>query len=649
MLKDSRLFSGLVVLMLVFIAAGCSSGNEPAAQGVVTVSFDPAYLDAPALSAITLEKGAAAGSQWPADPLRLGYTFGGWYAGTKLYTAQTNIGSTVTVTAQWSPEVSGLADQPSAAETAALFDTANGFPASLSNSWKIWGQHNALYTQAFGADPTVMVYNDRAYLFASNDTLLYDASGQVQQITYGTGIQGIHAASSADLANWTDHGVINVAGPATTNPLIDPGTPLVNFATASWAPSAAWKTLNGKPQFFVYYANSGNGIGVIQSDSPTGPWRSPLHKLLIDRNTPNCSSVANLFDPGVMVDADGWPYLFFGGGDGTNYDNTGMARRVRLGYDMVTLSGTPETWYVPYLFEDNEITNINGKYYYSYCANWNTGGNKFGLQNAQIAYMTASDPMGQFSDPKGIMAMPSNQLGSSDNNNHHCIFQFKGQTYIAYHASKVAEAMGLGFRYRSPFIDKVSMGADGSINTIQMTRKGVDQVGNLNPYVPNEAETIGCQGGIYTRPDAGASNGMVVTSIDTGDWIGVYGVDFGSAGATKFIARVRMPDTPVDFTGAIELRIDPVADGATGDTANLTGSNTTRIKGGTVIGHVYLKAKPGEAGNYTTVTVDLDQSVTGVHNLAFVFYSSLGVHPETVNPDSRHKTGFEFDQWQFFE
>jgi hypothetical protein len=76
-------------------------------------------------------------------------------------------------------------------------------------------------------------------------------------------------------------------------------------------------------------------------------------------------------------------------------------------------------------------------------------------------------------------------------------------------------------------------------------------------------------------------------------------------------------------------------------------TNTARIKDGTVIGRVQFKSKAGEAGKYAAVTANLDTPVTGEHDLVFVFYSSLGVKPETVSPDSRHKNGFEFDQWQF--
>jgi arabinoxylan arabinofuranohydrolase len=650
-----------VVLIFGFIIAACSNDDPvppnvpppppPPPPATVTFVSGNSVLVIPA---IQIEKGTSGGSLWPANPVWVGFIFGGWFSDDDvLYTSQSIINDDITLTARWSPDTPKLEDQPLAAELAELFSTDNDFPTALSNSWKIWDHHNAVITQGFGADPTVMVYNNRVYVFSSNDSLMYE-DGSVIQMGYAGGIQGIRAISSADMVNWTDHGVINIHGPASTNPLIPVSEPIggTSYATASWAPSATWKNINGRPQFFVYYGNSGNGIGVITADSPTGPWSAPLGKLLIDRSTPNCADVTWLFDPGVMVDSDGQGYMFFGGGDpGPNddADNTGQARRVRLGADMLSIVGTPETWYVPFLFEASDITKINNRYYFSYVTG---SGGRFELVGTQIAYMIASNPMGQFSDPVGILRAPSTQLGTGDQNNHHCIFQFRSRTYIAYHASKVSQAMGLGnMRYRSTFIDDITanFGAGGSISPITMTRKGVTQRIYLNPYLHNEAETIGIMGGVYTRADDDAGNGMVVTSIDTGDWVALYGVDFGNApGATKFAARVRMPETPTDYVGAIEIRIDPVGDGVTSDTGNLDSTSTARIKDGTVIGRVQLKAQPGEEGSYSFVTINLDTPVTGRHDLVFVFYSSLGVHPETVNPDSRHKNGFEFDQWQFF-
>jgi len=529
-----------------------------------------------------------------------------------------------------------IGEQPAAGVLAGLFSASGGFPDALSNSWKIWGHHNALITQGFGADPTAMSYKDRLYIISSNDSLLYNADGSVAAGDYGNGIQGLRVLSSSDLANWTDHGIINVGNlPEWTNPLYPMNAPVTSFETRSWAPSAVWKKIDGKDKFFIYFANSGNGIGVISADSPTGPWTSPLSKLLIDRSTPNCADVTNLFDPGVLADDDGWGYMYFGGG-GDAKDG----RRVKLGKDLISLATEPEEFTALNLFEDSEFTKINDVYYYSYV---NPGGS--------ISYMTALNPMEALENfkpnpPKVIMASPSSQLSTPNENNHHCIFTFNDEQYITYHASTVSQAMGVGdAKYRSTHIDKINVKWDGSIDTIKMTRQGVEQIGNLNPYLINEAETIGIQGGVFTRPEAGAGNGMVVTSIDSGDWIAVYGVDFGNAtGAKKFIARVRMPDTPADYVGAIEIRLDPEGEG---EETSLSATKTASITGGEVIGRVQIKG--GEAGKYGKVTIDLDKTVTGVHDLVFVFYSSLGDKPITRANllESHHKNGFEFDQWQF--
>jgi len=559
-----------------------------------------------------------------------------------------------------------LTPQPSKSALSALFDTSNGFPSALSDSWKIWNHKNPLFTQAFGADPNVLIYQDRLYIYMSNDTLEYKPDGTfVDAPSYGLGIQGIRIISSADLVNWTDHGAVNITGPASTNPLV-PEREWNNRRVIrnpsidrSWAPTAAWKEINGVPQFFLYWCNGGNGVGVVTSLSPTGPWWSPIgNELLINRNTPNCADVMWLFDPSVFIDDDGKGYLYFGGGweGGVPANNTGMARRVRLGDDMASLAETPETWNVPYLFEASDMKKLGGRYYFSYSTHYSMSGNPFGLMDRDIAYMMSSNsPMdsypGGFTNPARVLRAPAAQLATTDSNNHHAMFEFKGKTYITYHTQKVGEAMGTypgtnSRRMRSAFIDNMPINSDGTIPQVSMTRKGVEQVEYLDPYILNEAETIGIQGGVYTRPLPEAGNRMVVTSIDTGDWLALYGVNFGSEGATKFTARVRTSDIK-GYTGAIQLRLNPEGDGETSDTGNLTPSNTARIKGGEVIGHVQIKANPGMEGKFATVTIDLDRKVTGVNDLVFVFYSSLGVRPETVLPDSRHKDGFEFDQWQF--
>ncbi|WP_461251330.1 family 43 glycosylhydrolase, partial [Treponema sp. R8-4-B8] len=445
-----------------------------------------------------------------------------------------------------SGNVSILEDQPSAQELAALFDISGGFPADMSNSWKIWGHRNPLFTQAFGADPNVLTYSGRLYVYMSNDTLEYGSDGALSgSPSYAKGIQGIRVVSSLDLANWTDHGAVNIAGPENTNPLVTDWNPLVNIegVNASWAPTAAWKIVGGKPRFFLYWANSGNGIGVVVGNSPAGPWTSPLNKLLIDRDTPTCDAVTWLFDPSVFIDDDGQAYLFFGGGG--SGEDPGNARRVKLGNDMISLAQDPEAWKVPYLFEASDMKKINDVYYFSYSVN--TGG-------GSISYMkSTTGPLSGFGERANVLTTAATQLGSTDTNVHHAMFEFKGGTYMIYHTQKAGEAMGVT-RMRSPFIDNMPINPNDSIPPVVMTRKGVEQAEYLDPYIQNEAETIGIQGGIYTRPLADASNQMLVTSIDTGDWLALYGVDFGDGGAKKFTVGIRTPDADTDY-GAIELRI----------------------------------------------------------------------------------------------
>ncbi|MGN0585137.1 MAG: endo-1,4-beta-xylanase, partial [Ruminococcus sp.] len=246
---------------------------------------------------------------------------------------------------------------------------------NVASSWKNDGENNVLYTQRFGADPGFMVYKDRLYVYTTNDAFEYDSNGNMQENTYN--VQTINCHSSADLVNWTDHGAIPVAGRNSTGP--------AKWAGYSWAPDACWKTINGQDKFFLYFADSAGGIGVLTADSPTGPWTDPLGKALISRDMPNCN-VNWLFDPAVLVDDDGKAYIYFGGGvpDGKQA-NPDTARCVQLGDDMISIVGTPVNINPPYLFEDSSIEKIGDTYYYSYCTNWSTGGNPYGFGNAEIA------------------------------------------------------------------------------------------------------------------------------------------------------------------------------------------------------------------------------------------------------------------------
>lgn len=473
----------------------------------------------------------------------------------------------------------------------------------LTEALKGFGFKNPLMTQRLGADPYALVYNDRVYIYMTGDIVEYDEEGKVKNNSYSK-INKLNVISSADLVNWTDHGSINAAGP----------NGAAKWGNNSWAPAVAHKKINGKDKFFIYFANGGNGIGVLTSDSPIGPFVDPLGKALISRSTPNCANVAWLFDPAVLVDEDGSAYLYFGGGVPQGKEaNPGTGRAVKLGDDMISLDGDPISLDIPYLFEDSGINRIGDTYYYSYCTNWNVpleATKELGINNADIAYMTSKNPLGPFTFQKAILRNPGVFFGVWGNN-HHCMFEFKGQMYMAYHSQMLEKKLDISGGYRSTNIDYVTVNEDGTIENIKASEFGVKQVKSLNPYERCEAETMGTMAGISTTliEETGAGSGtgnMAVTDIHTGDWIAVYGADFGETGAKSFTACIK---APASGEGAIQIRLDK----PTGEPVG------------------YLKIDADSSGQFKEITADLLTTITGEHNLVFVFYGE----------------GYEFDYWYF--
>ena len=388
-------------------------------------------------------------------------------------------------------------------------------------SYKADGENNPLFTQRFGADPGVMEYNGRVYVYTTNDVIEYDNDGKVTENTYAQ-INKINCLSSADLVNWTDHGAIPVAGT----------DGIAKWATCSWAPCAAHKTINGKEKFFLYFCNGGNGVSVLTADSPTGPWTDPLGKALITRATPNCSDITWLFDPAVMVDDDGTGYLCFGGGVPDGKDAMpGTSRIVKLGDDMISLAGTPVTIEAPYLFEDSGINKIGDTYYYTYCSNWNTAGNAYGMTSGAIEYMTSNNPLGPYTYGGELFRNQGTFFGLYGNN-HHSLCTLDGQLYLFYHNRSVEKAMGIEGNYRSPQVDAVTMQGT-KIQAVTGTMTGIAQKKTINPYQTVQAETMSNQAGIQVR----GLGDTVVTEIDQGDWIKVSGVNF-SKGAAQITMKV---------------------------------------------------------------------------------------------------------------
>lgn len=160
---------------------------------------------------------------------------------------------------------------------------------TLADSTKLaTGNHNPILDFLFTADPTAVEHEGRLYVYGTNDHEQFDSVGVNGKNSYEK-IKSLAMMSTDDMVNWTYHGLI-------------PTGELAPWIINSWAPSACKRVEeDGKTHFYLYFSNSGYGVGVLTATSPVGPWRSPLQKSLVDAKTPGLGDCKVPFDPGVVV------------------------------------------------------------------------------------------------------------------------------------------------------------------------------------------------------------------------------------------------------------------------------------------------------------------------------------------------------------
>ncbi|MEU6037579.1 glycoside hydrolase family 43 protein [Actinomadura sp. NPDC047616] len=413
---------------------------------------------------------------------------------------------------------------------------------------------NPIIQTIYTADPAPLVHNGRVYLYTGHDE---DGS------TYFT-MKEWRVWSSSDMVNWTDH-----------------GSPL-SLSTFGWASADAWAGQavfrNGRFYWYVPVKNRATGrmaIGVAVGDSPTGPFRDALGRPLVENGE---------IDPTVFIDDDGQAYMYWG--------NPNLWY-VRLNPDMISYSGAPTQIPLttagfgtrtgnpsrPTLYEEGPwVYKRNGLYYMVFAA---------ACCSEFIAYSTAPGPTGPWTYRGTIMPT---QGGSFTN--HPGVIDFNGGSYFFYHNGALPG--GGGFT-RSVAVEKFAYNANGTFPTINMTTAGAPQVGTLNPYVRQEAETIAWASGVET--ETSGEGGMNVGWIENGDYVKVKGVAFG-AGAASFTARV----ASAAGGGRIELRLG-------GPTGTLVGTCNV----------------PGTGGWQTWTTVSCPvNGATGTHDLYLRFTGASG-------------------------
>ena len=465
--------------------------------------------------------------------------------------------------------------------------TAMNAQTTLAKEFKGTSSGNPISGSVFCADPTALDYNGRLYVYGSNDHQEFLINNKKGDNSYGT-IKSVVVFSTDDMVNWTFHGTIDAA---TLCAGWHPSQWYKGFMN-SWAPSVTWRTHKRSKQdeFFLYFANTSHGVGVLKAKSPLGPWTSPLEEALIHKDTPGALQQSANFDPGVVVDDNGDGWLTFGGLD---YDAGGTdllpgnTRIVKLSTGMISINGSAIEIPAPYHFEANELNMIGGKYVFTYCTNWadrkdsdwNAYKAAHGISaskpnKATMCYMVSDDP----TNPDSWVYKGEYGPHTSAPNNHSHLHKFQGNYYHIYHDCSLLESMknksavdNSAGTYRSIAVNKATVNEEtATINKVTISSTGVEAIKNLNPYDLQQAETMATSAGIeyedFTNITPNTSINKLGNEVSEnlqvqmhdGSWIQLRKVDFGTAGAAKLMLRAK-------GEGTIEIRL-----GRTGAKASAT-------------------------------------------------------------------------------
>ena len=172
------------------------------------------------------------------------------------------------------------------------------------------------------------------YVYASHDP---DDQMAYEMLDY-------HIFSSDDLVNWQDHGVALAAGDT--------------WARYLYAPDCCYSRTSGK--YYLYFPDSGSGIGVAVADSPAGPFRDALGKPLIDNQTPGVGDVDWIsIRPAHRRRWSGLPYF-------AEAPNTGETRGHSLDADMTSMATSPPPPSARLTSSSLVFAQTCGQYYFSY-------------------------------------------------------------------------------------------------------------------------------------------------------------------------------------------------------------------------------------------------------------------------------------------
>ncbi|MCI1186201.1 family 43 glycosylhydrolase [Hymenobacter sp. DH14] len=377
---------------------------------------------------------------------------------------------------------------------------------------------NPFITNQFTADPTARVFNGRVYVYPSHDIRCGPGRGRSGWFC----MEDYHVFSSANLTDWTDHGVIVTQNKV---PWVQPDS------YAMWAPDCVFR--NG--HYYFYFpatprdTTGGKGfrIGVAVATQPTGPF------------VPQPQPIADVrgIDPNVFINKDGQAYLYW---------SQGNIYGAKLKDNMLELATAPQTLgELPAkgLKEGPFVFERNGTYYltYPHVAN----------KTERLEYATSASPLGPFT-VQGVF-MDESPTGCWTN--HHSIIEFNRQWYLFYHHNDLSPQFD---KNRSIRLDSLFFEPDGRIRKVMPTLRGVGLTAARQKNQLDRYSRLSPGGASIAFLDtANRFGGWKTVLAGPQSWVQYNGVAFGgsklktvtlravsAAGATVYI-RLDGPRGPV--------------------------------------------------------------------------------------------------------
>ncbi|MGA2983733.1 MAG: family 43 glycosylhydrolase [Terriglobia bacterium] len=298
-------------------------------------------------------------------------------------------------------------------------------------------------------DPQVRVYDDHVYMYATHDALPKSTDFVMNDWWVW---------HSTDLVQWE---LVSILKPEQTYF----GKP----STQCWATDGARR--NGK--YYFYFSMGPENIGVVEGDSPAGPWRDPLgHALIAKGSVPTESR-----DPGIFQEPDGTSFIVFGTFD---------YYLARLHDDMTSLAEAPrlipiENKEGPYgkgRTDDKPFLHRRGgKYYLSWGCYYAVSDSLYGPYNCKGSIIKSELVSPEFLDPTNRTSpyapppqgAPQDWLGYD---RHGSFFQLYGQWYFICNDQALP---GSNTYFRNSVISYVRYKENGDIDPIRLTPIGVGQ------------------------------------------------------------------------------------------------------------------------------------------------------------------------------